>query len=322
MQVSSGLQQQLLVGCAWMAAGAVGARICGATRRVATAAAPALAAAVGGGGPIRDHDLLRCASIFLLGRTGRSPSGVELLHVELGSALAADVEAYGACGRRQVLDVLKARASTFPTTILSVTASAPDASVRVDYHDGSGETLCCTRGPKQQVLVRQVLTHREAPEQPTATATSSASAASAASAEASDRGASRTAAGVELLWWALRFLHADISRDYAAQRRYLAPDAAAFGAVGREEILAANGETLPEDEKTVYTVPNPITVDPSAGTHIHYVLCTHTYTYRSHRCDRLVLNATATGLHGVCVCVCVCVCARVQSRGRTQGPLC
>jgi hypothetical protein len=199
--------------------------------------------------------------------------------------------------------VLKARASTFPTTILSVTASAPDASVRVDYHDGSGETLCCTRGPKQQVLVRQVLTHREAPEQPTATATSSASAASAASAEASDRGASRTAAGVELLWWALRFLHADISRDYAAQRRYLAPDAAAFGAVGREEILAANGETLPEDEKTVYTVPYPITVDPSAGTYIHYVLCTHTYTYRSHRC-------------GVCVCVCVCVCACAIARSR------
>ena len=64
----------------------------------------------------------------------------------------------------------------------------------------------------------------------------------------------------------MRFLHADINRDYAAQRRYLAPDAAAFGAAGREAILAANGETLPEAEKTAYTVPYPITVDTTNST--------------------------------------------------------
>ena len=72
--------------------------------------------------------------------------------------------------------------------------------------------------------------------------------------------------GVEQLWWAVRFLHADLSRDYAAQRRYLAPEAAALGAVGREPILAANGERLAEEDKPVYSVPYPLTVDESSGT--------------------------------------------------------
>ena len=72
--------------------------------------------------------------------------------------------------------------------------------------------------------------------------------------------------GVEQLWWAVRFLYADLSRDYAAQRRYLAPEAAAFGAVGREAILAANGEQLAEEEKPIYSVPYPLTVDEGSGT--------------------------------------------------------
>ena len=57
-----------------------------------------------------------------------------------------------------------------------------------------------------------------------------------------------------------------MSRDYAAQRRYLAPEAAAFGAVGREAILIANGEQLPEGQKPIYFVPYPITVDEGSGT--------------------------------------------------------
>ena len=64
----------------------------------------------------------------------------------------------------------------------------------------------------------------------------------------------------------MRFLHADLSRDYDAQRRYLASEAAAFGAVGREAILAANGEQLAEEQKPIYSVPYPITVDESSGT--------------------------------------------------------
>ena len=229
-----------------MAAGAVGARVC--ARRALTTAPASLAAAP----PIRDHDLLRCASIFLLARTNRSPSGVELLHVELGRVLGADIAAYGLAGRREVLALLKARAGTFPTSVLSVTPSALDASVRVDYHDGSGETVRCGRGAKQQVVIERVETHREA------------AAGGAAAAAAAALGDGPT--GVEVLWSAVRFLHADIDRDYAGQRRYLADNAAAFGVTGREEVLAANGEALPEADKTVYTIPYPLTVDEGAGT--------------------------------------------------------
>ena len=241
-----GLQQQLFVGCAWMAAGAVGARLC------STVAVPA--PAVGAATSIRDHDLLRCASLFLLARTGRSPSRAEPFHVELASVLAVDVQAYGASGRLQVLDVLIARASSFHTGVVSVTAVAADASVRVNYNDGSDETMWCCRGPAQQVLIQQVQAGHQPPHHETTCVNTVDS--------VSDPSGS---VDVELLWWAIRFLHADISRDYTAQRRYLATDASAFGAEGREAVLVANGEDLPEDEKTVYTVPYPITIDADTG---------------------------------------------------------
>jgi hypothetical protein len=38
----------------------------------------------------------------------------------------------------------------------------------------------------------------------------------------------------QVLWWAARFLNADLSRDYAGQQRWLAPGAEAFGARGHE----------------------------------------------------------------------------------------
>lgn len=255
-QASGGMQQRLLVGCAWMAAGAVGARLCGAGQRVAAASSQSAAAAATNSATIRDVDLLYCASIFLFSRTGGCLRGLEPPPADVSSLLAVDVQAYGASGRSKVLAALQAKATAFPNTVLSVAASALSASVRVAYHDGSSETICCCRGEEQQVLVRQVITHREA--QPEGAA--------AAAAEAEPSSAGATASGVELLWWAMRFLHADINRDYAAQRRYLAPDAAAFGAAGREAILAANGETLPEAEKTAFTVPYPITVDTTNST--------------------------------------------------------
>lgn len=246
------VQQQVLVGCAWMAAGAVGAGwLCGNGRHHISATRALDVPVVGSATHVRDHELLRCASFFLLVRTGRSPSGEKVLHDEMSSILAPDVQAYGASGRDQVQVVLrkKARARSFHHTVLSVTASTVDTSVHVRYHDGSAETIYCTRGPDQQTLVQQVLIDREP-----------------AVSGALDRASSPCAsAGVELLWWAMRFLHADISRDYAAQRRYLAPDASAFGAVGREAVLAANGEDLPEEQKSVYTVPYPITVDADNG---------------------------------------------------------
>jgi hypothetical protein len=166
------LQQQLLVGCAWVAAGAVGARLCGSTTSSPAVAQPSAPAT-----NIRDHELLRCASFFLLARTGRrsgpyestrteqrkTGAGAEVFGAKLTSVLAADVQAYGASGQRDVLAVVKARASSFHTSVLSVTASTVDASVRASYHDGSSETICCTRGPDQQVLVQQVLTDSELP---------------------------------------------------------------------------------------------------------------------------------------------------------------
>lgn len=246
------MQHQLFTACAWMTAGVVGARLC-ARRALTTAPAAAAAAAPAAAPLIRDVDLLRCASIFLLARTGRSPSGVELLHVELGKTLGADIEAYGLTGRREVLALLKARATTFPTSVLSVTPCALDASVRVDYHDGSGETVRMGRGVKHQVIIERVETHREAVAE-----------GAAAAAAAAEQGGGPT--GVEVLWWAVRFLHADIVRDYAGQRRYLADNASAFGVTGREEVLEANGETLPEQDKSVYTIPYPLTVDEGAGT--------------------------------------------------------
>ena len=202
---------------------------------------------------IRDHDLLRCASFFLLARTGCSPDGCsELSDAQLSSVLAADVQAYGATGHRQVLDAVKASTGSFHTDVLSITASTIDASVRVHYHDGFEETIWCTRGADQQVLVRQVST--------AGVLTGRENSCSATAVVDSARDVSGSV-GVELLWWAIRFLHADISRDYALQRRYLAPNAAAFGAEGRERVLSANGEGLPEEEKTGYTIPYPITVD-------------------------------------------------------------
>ena len=219
---------------------------------------------------VRDHDLLRACSIFLLARTGRSPNGPGTAHEpELAAVLAADVAAYGVTGREIVMEVLRARAGTFPTTVLSVTASALDSSVRVDYHDGSGETVRCGlrnrqshRRPRSgapptraRVVVERVEMHREA-----------AAGAAGAGPHGHAPGSTAGMTGVEVLWSAVRFLHADLDRDYAAQRRWLADDAAAFGATGREGVLAANGEGLPEADKTVYSIPYPLTVDEGAGT--------------------------------------------------------
>lgn len=262
------LQQQLLVGCAWVAAGAVGARLCGSTTSSPAVAQPSAPAT-----NIRDHELLRCASFFLLARTGRrsgpyestrteqrkTGAGAEVFGAKLTSVLAADVQAYGASGQRDVLAVVKARASSFHTSVLSVTASTVDASVRASYHDGSSETIRCTRGPDQQVLVQQVLTDSELPHHHHSVSTTAAAADDASASSLSGN------TGVQLLWWAIRFLHADITRDYASQRRYLAHNASAFGAEGVEAIVAANGEDLPEEEKTVYTVPYPIMVDNDSG---------------------------------------------------------
>ena len=249
---SGSLQQQLLVGCAWMAAGAVGARLCGSPASSYAVAQPPRAA------DIRDYELLRCASFFLLARTGRSPGGAELFDAELTSVLAADVQAYGASGRQEVVAAVKARANLFHTNVISVTASAVGASVRASYHDGSNETIRCTRGPDQQVLVQSVLTDRELPYRHRCASTATEGGSINASGSSGN-------VGVQLLWWAVRFLHADISRNYALQRRYLADSASAFGVEGLEAVLAANGEDLPEEEKTVYTVPYPITVDTDSG---------------------------------------------------------
>jgi hypothetical protein len=139
------------------------------------------------------------------------------------------VRAYGRSGRRELLEMLTENAGSFPTTVLSITAAALEYAVRVDYHDGSGETLRCGRGPGQDVVIALVETHRAA----------------AGGSEAAAEAAEGQPSGVEILWWAVRFLHADIARDYAAQRRYLAADAAAFGAVGREACAPCNAPMLP-----------------------------------------------------------------------------
>ena len=193
---------------------------------------------------INDHEALLCVSSFLLGRTGNSI----LERPDTSSVLAVGIIAYGERGRENVLPYLTTNAKSFPTTVLSVTAS-PRAAVLVEYQDGSGETIRCGRDAQHRVIVEEIQTHRQA-----STTTSSTN-------TRSDK-----PTGVEQLFWAVRFLHADLSRDYAAQRRYLAPDAAAFGAVGREVILAANGERLPEEQKPIYSVPYPLTVDEGSGT--------------------------------------------------------
>ena len=197
-------------------------------------------------GRIKDHELLLCGSSFLFWRTGRS----SMERPDISSLLAEGVCAYGERGRDNVMAYLEARATSFPSSVLSVTASpqSTHAAVLVEYHDGSGETIRCGRDAQKRVVVKHVDTYRE----PATTSSSS---------KPSDK-----PTGVEQLWWAVRFLHADLSRDYAAQRRYLAPEAGAFGAVGREAILTANGEQLSEEQKPIYSVPYPLTVDESSGT--------------------------------------------------------
>ena len=194
---------------------------------------------------INDHEALLCVSSFLLGRTGNSI----LERPDTSSVLAVGIIAYGERGRENVLPYLETNAKSFATTVLSVTAS-PRGAVLVEYLDGSGETICCGRDAQHRVVVEEIQTHRQA-----STTTRS---------DAAVRSDKPT--GVEQLFWAVRFLHADLSRDYAAQRRYLAPDAAAFGAVGREAIIAANGEHLPDEQKPIYSVPYPLTVDEGSGT--------------------------------------------------------
>ena len=70
--------------------------------------------------------------------------------------------------------------------------------------------------------------------------------------------------GVQLLWWAARFLSADLSRDYSGQRRWLSPAASAFGAAGREQILEANWAAA-ESGGVRYSLPWPVSVDVEAG---------------------------------------------------------
>ena len=111
-----------------------------------------------GSAVIKDHELLLCGSSFLLGRTGR---GSIMEFPKLGSVLSEGVRAYGERGRDDVLEHLDYRATSFPPSVLSVTANAREAAVLVEYHDGSGETLRCGRDAERRVVVEQVDTHRE-----------------------------------------------------------------------------------------------------------------------------------------------------------------
>ena len=226
-------------------------------------------------GPLRDAELLLTAARFLALRTGTDVDG------EHGVVFAATVEAYGLRGADRVRRLLEEHQDIWPRTILSIRACELTASVYIAYpgaemetlhfaasHDGCSALIvrvdcsrsdgspCSLRPNKRSArahwrsghgLVFNQLPTKEAPRQNTASA------------------ATRWT-GVECLWWAVRFLHADLTRDYARQRRYLAHDAAAFGARGRNAILEANGEQLPDDQKTGYSVPYPLCVDAKNGT--------------------------------------------------------
>ena len=99
-------------------------------------------------GRIKDHELLFGVSSFLLGRTGRSTMECP----DINSVLAEEVQAYGKKGRGNVLAYLEAKSASFPASVLSVNARSR-ATVLVEYHDGSGETIRCGRDSEQRVVV-------------------------------------------------------------------------------------------------------------------------------------------------------------------------
>ena len=220
---TSATPQQLAIACASVAAaGAASLRVCAAGASGSSSRDRRLA----------DYELLHCASVFLL---ARSPprAGVDA-HARdwIATVLAEGVRASGVRGREAVLRAWQRR--RFPTTVLSITACAADATVKVEYHGGASEVLRCGLPPGGGARPCVLEVQGDPPPET----------------EGGDGGSRAEeglggASGVEVLYWAVRFLAADCSRDYLFQRRYLAHDACAFGATGRDAILAANGAQPP-----------------------------------------------------------------------------
>jgi hypothetical protein len=142
------------------------------------------------------------------------------------------------------------------TQIISITATAATSSVLISYDGGGGEIALCERSKGHgdpstgdvSVASTTIIRNSVSSQIPAATETHTPV-------------PSTLSASTEVLLWAMRFLDADIRRDYSSQRKWLADDAEAFGAKGREAIVKANGEDLPEEETNRYTVQYPVSVD-------------------------------------------------------------
>eukprot|EP01047_Picozoa_sp_COSAG01_P056749 COSAG01_NODE_6472_length_3645_cov_2.862662_1_plen_347_part_00 len=241
--------------------------------------------------PLRDVELLLTTARFLAQRTGVDVAADDPRDDE--PVLAAIAEAYGERGNSAVRRLLEAHRGDWPREVLSICACEASSTVQVNYPGGETETLRFEAAPRGRGAQLTRVEGRCNDGSPCSLRPERASRASrgrwvagrglvftpdvclADSTQADAKAKpppprpppkATGPAGVECLWWAVRFLHADLTRDYGRQRRYLAHDAAAFGAQGREAVLDANGERSPDDKKTAYAVPYPLSVDGHNGT--------------------------------------------------------
>jgi len=190
---------------------------------------------------LTDIALLRAASVFLLRRRGLAAVGSDEPNIGVEALLAAEsCRAYGASGRAAVAELIRSRAVDFPSSLVSITANAPGRLVRVDY-GATMEVMRFGPGGDGQALVREV------------------ESVGGCEGAASWAGDGQAFTGVELLWWAVRFLVADLAQDYEGQARWLHADALAFGERGREAIVASNRANA--ETGVTYTVSYSVTVD-------------------------------------------------------------
>lgn len=203
-----------------------------------------------GGSGAADYTLLYSVALFLVSRCGLV-TGIPAVDADIGVLFAPDVQAYQQDGRRLVQQWIQIHQHDFPSSLISITASAGDNVVRVDY--GRAFEIFQLEW-KAELGSQWPLIHR---------ITGSFAESGAIVPRLLELSPSKLKAldptSVESLWWAIRFLHADCSQDYVAQASLLTKDAAAFGVIGRHAVVEANRASYAKGIH--YTVPYPVTVD-------------------------------------------------------------
>lgn len=200
---------------------------------------------------LTDIGLLRAATVFLLRRRGFAAVGIDEPDIDIETLFAAEsCEAYGASGRSAIGEFIRSHGADFPSSLVSITANAPGRLVRVDY-GAAMEVLRFGLGGDGQTVINKV--------ECIGGDEDSGKGPILARLATSWVGDGQSFTGVELLWWAVRFLVADLTQDYEGQARWLHPDAAAFGEQGRDAVVTSNKANA--ETGVTYTVPYPLTVD-------------------------------------------------------------